>query len=118
MQLVATRSGGIAGVREELGPVDTDSIDSGLAERIQTSLDEVGFFDLPEEISSDRRIADGFSYSLKATGEREHRVRWSDGAEHPALQGLRNVRQLMEETGATWQDAPLQATPTDPPQES
>jgi hypothetical protein len=101
MQIRATRSGGILGVREELGPIDTDAISGGLGDEIEAEVEKVGFFDLPSEPAPHDPWPDAFYYGITVEdGDCTHSVSFEDGE----WQGLLRLSCLLDQTDANWRD--------------
>lgn len=99
MKISATRSGGILGVSEELGPIDTGSLPGELGREIEAEVQRVGFFDLPAEPSAHEPWPDAFHYGITVEdGDRSHSVSFEDGG----WQGLLHLSCLLDETGAEW----------------
>jgi hypothetical protein len=82
MQIRVSRSGGYAGLAEELGALDTEGVDSARAEAIAGMVHDTGFFELPEALPSEDIGADQFQYAVTVIdGDREHTVSYSDSDE-------------------------------------
>ena len=63
MQIKVRRTGGFAGIEEELGSVDTASLEGGAREQLETLVREVDFFSLPAAIEGEVG-ADQFRYEV------------------------------------------------------
>jgi hypothetical protein len=82
VEIRISRSGGFAGLEEELARVDTDQLDPKQAAMLVGELDDVDFYRLPHELPSSQVGADQFTYSVTVTGDRgSHTVAYQgDGA--------------------------------------
>ena len=79
MEIQISRSGGFAGVDEELARVDTAALDAQQATALESRLDEVGFFTLPSELPTPSVGADQFTYSVTVGDDRgSHTVSYRD----------------------------------------
>lgn len=68
------RSGGFAGIEEELGSVDTAALEAGTRERLEGLAREADFFALPAAVEGDVG-ADQFRYEVTVEdGGRRHTV--------------------------------------------
>jgi hypothetical protein len=87
VEIRISRSGGFAGVVEELASVDTGGLDTRLAATLESRLDEVKFFDLPSELPTQAVGADYFTYSITVSGDRgSHTVSFlDDGTGKPGV---------------------------------
>lgn len=87
MRVKITRSGGFAGIVETLGELDTAASDSPLARKVEESVAECRFFELPAEVESGEVGADLFRYEITVVdGDRQHTVSFGgDGSSEPAL---------------------------------
>jgi hypothetical protein len=70
VEIRISRSGGFAGLQEELAQVDTADLDPRQAAALDSQLDEVDFFALPSELPTSDVGADQFTYSITVSGER------------------------------------------------
>jgi hypothetical protein len=105
VEITVTRTGGIAGVHERLGPVDTAQASNGAA--IEEQVEQMGFFEMPERMPDDGGIADAFGYEIEvADGSRRHSVAFTEPMDD-SRRGLQRLVALVAESGAEWQDAPL-----------
>jgi len=101
MLITVKRTGGFAGVREELGPVDTDTVQDEIREAIEAELGEVGFWDLPSEAPPHEPIRDGFDYEISIVDDdRNHSVSFDDRDGR----GLLRLFCLIATSGAEWRD--------------
>jgi hypothetical protein len=79
VEITISRSGGFAGVVEELASLDTGGLDAQLAATLESRLDEVKFFSLPSELSTEAVGADHFTYSITVCGDHgSHTVSFRD----------------------------------------
>ena len=83
MEIRISRSGGFAGLEEELARVDTADLDPQQAAALDSQLDEVDFYALPNELPTSNVGADQFTYSITVSGERgSHTVSYqADGTD-------------------------------------
>lgn len=93
MHIVVTRSGGFAGLTEQLASVDADTLpDSG--RHVKELLQASGFFQMPAQVS-EVLGADLFQYQITIKeGGREHRVAFVDDGS-PAAASLLQVVQAV-----------------------
>ncbi|MGH3104001.1 MAG: protealysin inhibitor emfourin [Gaiellaceae bacterium] len=90
MQISVKRSGGFAGIEEEVATVDTEQLAAASAERLERLVDEIGFFDLPASVS-DGEGADRFRYEVTVAADgRRHTVTYTEegGAETASVRRL------------------------------
>ena len=72
MQVTVRRTGGFAGVNEQLGPVEADEATRALVE-------EIGFFHFGEHLPGGEGASDAFEYSITAEeGGNPHTVSFTD----------------------------------------
>ena len=110
MEISVLRTGGIAGVRERLGPIDTSALADDLGDRLEAKVEEMGFFDFPERIPDESTIYDAFQHDITVSdGDRRHSVTFSDGAEERYRRPLGELVQLLRETGSDFEDEPREA---------
>lgn len=96
MQITVIKTGGFAGVREELGPVEGETIAEGLRAEIEGELRKVRFEEMPTEPPPHDRVADGFGYTIEVIdGDRSHSVEFDQGEKR----GLSHLLTLIEKTG-------------------
>lgn len=110
MKITIVRTGGIAGIRAQLGPVDT--LELGAGGQIVRKVQEIDFFELPEELSKrGRPIPDGFSYAMTVDdGDRQHTVRYGDDSEPAARTPLFELQRMLILNGCRFKwDAPQPA---------
>ena len=79
MEIWITRSGGFAGIEEELARVDTAELDPQRAAALGSRIDEAEFYTLPNELPTQTVGADQFTYSITVSGDRgSHTVSYRD----------------------------------------
>jgi hypothetical protein len=79
MQVSVKRSGGFAGLTEEVAAVETAQLDAAAAQQVEQLIQSVGFFDLPATISGGTIGADLFRYEITVSeGDRQHTVTFTD----------------------------------------
>ncbi len=89
MNISLKRSGGFAGLQENLANIDTAKLPASEAQRLEQSVQGLGFFDLPAAISAGGVGADFFRYEITVVqGERRHSVAFADD-DSPATAQLR-----------------------------
>ena len=94
MRLAVTRSGGFAGLTEQVAAVDTATLGPAAAQSIEQLVREIGFFDLPPSLPSEP-AADLFCYQISVTdGPRLHAVRFFD-TDAPETAPLRRLLELV-----------------------
>ena len=100
MKITVTRSGGFAGIVEDLLTVDTEELDASLAEKVQQLVSKAGLFALPDFVSGSEVGADYQRYEIEAAeGELRHRVQFQDD-DSPQTAPLRKlVKDLRELIG-------------------
>ncbi len=104
MKITVLRTGGFAGVYEELGPVDTDELDAEVGKSVEAKADEVGFFDLPEKLPVDREIRDGYNYRMTIeSGAETHTVSYADGTESRYLEPLGDLVGVLRDSGSDYE---------------
>jgi len=91
MKITVTRSGGFAGIVEDLLTVDTEELDESVAEEVQQLVSKAGLFSLPDFVSGEAVGADYQRYEIEAAeGEVRHRVQFQDD-ESPETAPLRRL---------------------------
>ncbi|MGC3959845.1 MAG: hypothetical protein QM813_18540 [Verrucomicrobiota bacterium] len=74
MKISATRTGGFAGLTEDLGSVETAQLDAAARKAVELLVQRVDFFHLPERLPGEVG-ADLFTYAVTvADGSRQHTV--------------------------------------------
>jgi hypothetical protein len=105
MKVEARQGGGIAGpaLNQVAGPLDTAGVGED-GSRIEALVEEVGFFDLPNEFPEVRDMSDPMWHSLEVDDhERNRKVGWSDRAEPPEQLG--EVFRLVVDAAGGWRNA-------------
>ena len=78
MIISVKRSGGFAGLTEDLGTVNTEQLDTMSANKVEQLVRNVYFFDLPARVSGGVAF-DQFRYEIMITdGQRQHTVTFDD----------------------------------------
>ncbi len=94
MLILLERTGGFAGMRKEV-TLDTETLPSEEARKLQEMVDTAGFFNLPEKFPAPKRGADYFLYRLTVdSGGNKHTVEVSDPAVPATLRPL--IQSLMK----------------------
>lgn len=89
MKIAIQRTGGFAGLQEELVSVDTAQLPPAEARRIEELVGNAGFFGLPTALGGEITGADLFQLRITVTdGARRHTVEFPDH-ESPELAPLR-----------------------------
>lgn len=109
MQISVARTGGIAGVHQQLGPVDLGGAAPEIRSRITAMIRKMDFFDLPDSVGYGR-VFDGFRdlISIKE-GDRSHKVRLEPGDEDPNAAPLAALVRALTEAGYDFVDQPRRA---------
>jgi len=92
MNISIKRSGGFAGVTEDLGTTNTAQLDAALAQQVEQIVQNLDFFNLPAIISSGIG-ADLMRYEVTVEeGNRQHTVIFEDDGDPETA----SLRQLVE----------------------
>ena len=98
MQITVNKTGGFAGVNQQLGPVETSSLDSQVASDINRMLREVDFFNLPGSLGKTGQMSDAFYYAIHVVdGSRNHTVQMGDDSTGSAADKLHELIKLLEQ---------------------
>jgi hypothetical protein len=101
MKITVTRSGGFAGIVEDLLTVDTEELDASLAEQVQQLVSKAGLFSLPEFVSGGEVGADYQRYDIEvAEGELRRRVQFQDDDSPQTVPLRKLVNDLRELAGS------------------
>lgn len=104
MQITVQRTGGIAGVNERLGPVDTDHVSGAVGSAISAKVEAIGFFDMPSELEPSG-VYDDFHMSVHVVdGGRDHTVSCDALSKDPAARGLGELVKLLTDGGFDFED--------------
>ena len=103
MQITVNKTGGFAGVRQQLGPVETSSLDSEVADQVRRLVTESDFFHLSEDLQG-TPVYDGFHYAVQVSdGAVEHAVNIAGMSDDPAVARLHELIGLLDEAvGFEW----------------
>jgi hypothetical protein len=94
MRISIKRTGGYAGVTEDLASVDTATVHAAAAREVEKIVEESRFFALPAN-SCGGIGADQFQYEITVTeGQRQHTVTFDD--ESPESASLHRLRAAVE----------------------
>ena len=97
MKISVTRTGGFAGVTDEVGAVDTAQLDAPARQKLEQAVRRVNFFELPARLPGEPVGADLFAYCVTVRdGPREHSVTFT--GEEGAAATLREL--LLAVTGS------------------
>ena len=88
MTISVTRTGGFAGLTDELGTVDTATLDATAKQALELAVRRTNFFQLPARLPGEPVGADLFTYRVTVKdGSRAHSVSFT--GEEGAAAGLR-----------------------------
>ncbi len=91
MNISVKRTGGYAGLSEDLATVNTETLSAAFAQQVERMVENIRFFDLPAFVSGGTIGADLFQYELRITeGDQEHTVVFVDD-ESPETAPLRRL---------------------------
>ncbi|MDP2663519.1 MAG: hypothetical protein Q8R28_22630 [Dehalococcoidia bacterium] len=94
MKVLARRSGGFAGLSEDVADVDTSRLKVDAAQQVEQMVHGVGFFELPDTLPG-AIGADLFRYEITvADGERRHTVAFVDD-DSPQTAPLRRLVEVL-----------------------
>jgi hypothetical protein len=107
MEITITRTGGIAGLRQRLGPVDTAELPPQTAEQVSDIVATMDFFKLPTGMAK-AGGADILDYETTIAAEgRCHTVNSNDNSPAEYKDGLARLVAAIESAGVTFgPDAP------------
>lgn len=90
MRISVKRTGGFAGLSEEVASVDTERLNAASAQRVERMVRDARFFDLPAHIPGTTIGADLLRYEMTITeGNRQRTVTFDeDGPESAPLRSL------------------------------
>jgi hypothetical protein len=95
MKITVKRTGGFAGLSENIADLDISQLDSGKAEKVAAKVREIGFFDYPAVVAAGAVGADMYQYEITVTdGPKHHSVTFSEGA--PETVPLLDLVQTLE----------------------
>lgn len=98
MRIKVERSGGYAGISEEVASIDTEQLDPPARDRIEQLIGETRFFDLPNEAAGGVG-ADFFRYEITvADNGRQHTVAFADDG-GPETEPLRKLVETVTAAG-------------------
>lgn len=91
MKISVERSGGFAGLTEQIASVDTAALEGAKAELLENLIESAGFFGLPAVIPGVAVGADLFQYHITVVdGPRHHSVAFVED-DAPPTAPLRNI---------------------------
>lgn len=109
MRITVTRTGGFAGLHQQLGPVETSSLDSEVADQVGRIVTESDFFSLPESLQGSP-VHDGFRYTVRINdGDREHTVVTEGMSDDPAVGRLHALIEVLDQA-VGFDNAPTSST--------
>lgn len=89
MKISVKRSGGYAGLTENIADLDTTQLEETAAQQVKQLVESVGLFDLPSTIAGGALGADFFHLEITVTqGNRQHTIAFDDD-DTPATAQLR-----------------------------
>lgn len=113
MRVTVEKTGGLAGVFHELGPVDSGDLPESTAKELAKRLAEIDFFNIPEDIR-DPEILDDFNYELNIDdGDRHHGVAWNSLSPENYRNALADIIKLLEAAGERFVDWQSEGQPLD-----
>ena len=74
MEIRIWRTGGFAGTRERVAQVDTRSLDSSNASRIESAVRQAKFFELPEQVDTGEVGTDLYRYEIEVSDQSKERT--------------------------------------------
>jgi hypothetical protein len=81
MKINVKRTGGYAGLEEDVAAVDTSKLDAGESRRVEQLIRDAGFFGLPAEAADDAVGADMRRYNVTVSdGGQQHTVSFNEGS--------------------------------------
>jgi hypothetical protein len=99
MKITVQRSGGYAGLTENIATLDTGQLDAEAGKKIATKVDSIGFFGYPAEISGESVGADMFRFEITVTdGAKHHSVAFTEDA--PEASALLDLIQTVKATSS------------------
>jgi hypothetical protein len=79
MDVSVKRTGGFAGLSEEVVRVTTEGMDAASARQVEQIVKDIKFFDLPDVVTGDAIGADLYYYEITVKeGDRQHTVKVVD----------------------------------------
>jgi hypothetical protein len=79
MRVVVRRTGGFAGLAENIKDLDTAQLDAAAARLVEQLVQSLGFFSMPATIAGGGIGADMFHYEITVSeGDRQHTVAFDD----------------------------------------
>ncbi len=91
MQISVKRSGGFAGLTENLADVNTATLPAGVKQQVEGAVKSLDFFQLPAAVPDQAVGADYQQYEITVSdGGRQHKVTFYDD-ESPGVAPLRNL---------------------------
>lgn len=96
MVLKLSRSGGVAGIRPPPLELDTARVPEAVRRKVETLVEQAGFFTLPSELRSRSPLADAFQHHLTVVRSdgKAHTVSF---VEESACDELRELKRLVRE---------------------
>jgi len=99
MKISVKRSGGFAGLTENLADLDTERLDAAAARQAEQAVQRLGFFNLPATVPAGGIGADLFHFEITVTrGDRQHTVAFDDD-DGPVTGPLRRFVETMVQMG-------------------
>ncbi len=99
MKISVKRTGGYAGLPEDLAAINTAALPVAVAQQVEQMVQEIRFFDLPAVVSGGTIGADLFNYEVTITeDDRHHTVVFVDN-DSPETAPLRRLVDALIHTG-------------------
>ena len=99
MKITVWKTGGVVGIYERLGPVDTDQMSGAAGTAVMGMVENLRFFGLPEELEPGGAFDDFHVTVHIVHGEREHQVAYDGLSKDPAAAKLGALVQALQERG-------------------
>ena len=100
MKITVKRTGGYAGLTEDVAAIDTAQLDTVTVQRVEQMLESNRFFDLPAIISGDIIGADLPRYEITVTeGDQQHTVTFFCDDKSPEAAPLHGLVQTLSQMG-------------------
>jgi hypothetical protein len=108
MRITVTRTGGFAGLHQQLGPVETSDLESDVADRVSGILTGSDFFNLPEQLPTTGQVQDDFEYTVRVTDDdRDHTVQFEGQSGSSASTALLELIRLLEDAAGGFHGVPI-----------
>ena len=99
MEISVKRTGGFAGLSEDVAAVNTAALPVAVAQQLGHMVEEVRFFDLPAVVSGGTVGADLFNYEIRITEDDRHRTVVFVDDDSPETAPLRRLVEALTHIG-------------------